>query len=222
MRNNIRYINNPLKLCLEKLLAFILIIGLLPILILCYLLACVSTKSNGIFAQKRIGLMAKEFKCLKFKTMTDINEDNLIRSDVAALHKKRITIAGSLLRKLKLDELPQLFNILFGQMSFVGPRPDVPGYADKLIKQNKLILAINPGVTCFSSLEFRHEEKLLRQNFNPQAYNDNIIWPKKIKLNLLYLSSASLVCDIKIILATLKIIDSRFIKEYEALNKKEI
>ena len=221
MRNNIKYINNPLKLFLEKSLAFVLILGLLPILILCYLLASTSTKSNGIFAQKRIGLMAKEFKCFKFKTMIDMNEDNLIKSDVAALHKKRITNAGSFLRKLKLDELPQLFNILFGQMSFVGPRPDVPGYADKLIKQDKMVLSINPGVTCFSTLEFRHEEKLLRQNFNPQAYNDNIIWPKKVKLNLLYLSSASLVCDIRIILATLKIIDCRFIKEYEALNKKE-
>tara|TARA_B100000242_G_scaffold289934_1_gene260552 strand:+ start:1053 stop:1721 length:669 start_codon:yes stop_codon:yes gene_type:complete len=221
MRNNIKYINNPLKLFLEKSLAFVLILGLLPILILCYLLASTSTKSNGIFAQKRIGLMAKEFKCFKFKTMIDMNEDNLIKSDVAALHKKRITNAGSFLRKLKLDELPQLFNILFGQMSFVGPRPDVPGYADKLIKQDKMVLSINPGVTCFSTLEFRHEEKLLRQNFNPQAYNDNIIWPKKVKLNLLYLSSASLVCDIKIILATLKIIDCKFIKEYEALNKKE-
>lgn len=221
MRNNIKYINNPLKLFLEKSLAFVLILGLLPILILCYLLASTSTKSNGIFAQKRIGLMAKEFKCFKFKTMIDMNEDNLIKSDVAALHKKRITNAGSFLRKLKLDELPQLFNILFGQMSFVGPRPDVPGYADKLIKQDKMVLSINPGVTCFSTLEFRHEEKLLRQNFNPQAYNDNIIWPKKVKLNLLYLSSASLVCDVKIILATLKIIDCKFIKEYEALNKKE-
>jgi len=221
MRNNIKYINNPLKLFLEKSLAFVLILGLLPILILCYLLASTSTKSNGIFAQKRIGLMAKEFKCFKFKTMIDMNEDNLIKSNVAALHKKRITNAGSFLRKLKLDELPQLFNILFGQMSFVGPRPDVPGYADKLIKQDKMVLSINPGVTCFSTLEFRHEEKLLRQNFNPQAYNDNIIWPKKVKLNLLYLSSASLVCDVKIILATLKIIDCKFIKEYEALNKKE-
>ena len=221
MRNNIKYINNPLKLFLEKSLAFVLILGLLPILILCYLLASTSTKSNGIFAQKRIGLMAKEFKCFKFKTMIDMNEDNLIKSDVAALHKKRITNAGSFLRKLKLDELPQLFNILFGQMSFVGPRPDVPGYADKLIKQDKMVLSINPGVTCFSTLEFRHEEKLLRQNFNPQAYNDNIIWPKKVKLNLLYLSSASLVCDVKIILATLKIIDCKFIIEYEALNKKE-
>ena len=84
-----------------------------------------------------------------------------------------------------------------------------------------MVLSINPGVTFFSTLEFRHEEKLLRQNFNPQAYNDNIIWPKKVKLNLLYLSSASLVCDVKIILATLKIIDCKFIKEYEALNKKE-
>ena len=106
-------------------------------------------------------------------------------------------------------------------MSFVGPRPDVPGYADKLKKRDKLILTINPGVTCFSSLEFRHEENLLGQNFNPQAYNDNIIWPKKVKLNLLYLSNASLLCDIKIVLATLKIIDSRFIKKYEAFIKKE-
>ena len=164
--------------------------------------------------------MAREFKCLKFKTMVDIKEDNFTKSDISVLHKKRITKVGSFLRKFKLDELPQLFNILIGQMSFVGPRPDVPGYADRLLKRNKIILNINPGVTCFSTLEFRDEEKLLKKSLNPQVYNDKIIWPKKVKLNLLYLSSASLICDIKIVLATLKIIDRKFINEYAALTKK--
>ena len=115
----------------------------------------------------------------------------------------RVTRIGSLLRKYKLDELPELFNVLSGDMSLVGPRPDVPGYADKLVGQERDILKLRPGITGPASLKYANEEEILAMQENKQAYNDKIIYPDKVKINLDYYQNQSIGLDIKIIFATI-------------------
>ena len=114
----------------------------------------------------------------------------------------RITKFGHFLRKTKLDELPQLWNVLIGQMSFVGPRPDVPGYADQLEGDDKIILSVKPGITGPASLAFKDEEELLAQKDNPKQYNDEVIWPQKVKINKDYIRNYSFKNDIKYIIET--------------------
>lgn len=115
----------------------------------------------------------------------------------------RITLIGKLLRKFKLDELPQLWNVFTGKMSFVGPRPDVPGYADKLEGSDRKILELRPGITGPASIYFRNEEELLAGVENPKEYNDAVIWPRKVQLNLEYLDNWGFWKDIGYILVTL-------------------
>jgi lipopolysaccharide/colanic/teichoic acid biosynthesis glycosyltransferase len=106
------------------------------------------------------------------------------------------------LRKYKLDELPELWNVLIGDMSFVGPRPDVPGYADKLKGKDRDILKLKPGITGPASLKYRNEEELLANVDDPQKYNDEIIYPDKIRINLYYLEHYSFIKDIQMIICT--------------------
>lgn len=115
----------------------------------------------------------------------------------------RVTDFGRLLRRLKLDELPQLFNVLFGTMSLVGPRPDVQGYADKLTGNDRIILSVYPGITGPATLKFKDEENLLAKQENPKNYNDEIIWIEKIKINKNYIENWSLIGDLKYIFKTI-------------------
>ena len=124
-------------------------------------------------------------------------------STVSVAGEARITPLGATLRKYKLDELPELWNVLIGDMSFVGPRPDVPGYADKLQGEDRIILTLRPGITGPATLKYRNEEELLATVDNPQQYNDEVIYPDKVRINRQYAEHISLVTDIKIILATL-------------------
>lgn len=110
---------------------------------------------------------------------------------------------GMFLRKTKLDELPQLMNVIKGDMALVGPRPDIPGYADKLEGTDRIILTVKPGITGLASLKYRNEEQLLAQQSNPQHYNDAIIWPDKVRINKWYVENRTFVMDIKIIFFTL-------------------
>ena len=123
-------------------------------------------------------------------------------SSVSVAGESRITHLGAKLRKYKIDELPELWNVLIGNMSFVGPRPDVPGYADKLEGEDREILKLRPGITGPASLKYRNEEELLAKQANPQAYNDFVIYPDKVRINLFYLKHYSFIMDIKIIIAT--------------------
>ena len=107
------------------------------------------------------------------------------------------------MRKYKLDELPELFNVLIGQMSLVGPRPDVPGYADKLVGVDRDILKLRPGITGPASLKYLNEEEILAKKDNPKLYNDEVIYPDKVKINLDYYNNQSIWIDIKIIFATI-------------------
>lgn len=159
------------------------------IILLCVLLATLDTKSFGIFTQERIGQDGKMFTIFKIKTMND--------------RLKTISMFGKFLRKSKLDELPQLFNIIKGDMSVVGPRPDIPGYYDLLEGENRKILELKPGLTSEASIKYRNEEMLLQSVSNPKQYNDEIIFPDKVKMNLNYYYNHNLLIDLKIILKTI-------------------
>ena len=125
-----------------------------------------------------------------------------VQGTVTSSTDARITGTGKYLRKLKIDELPQLWNVLVGQMSLVGPRPDVPGYADQLQGDDRIVLSIQPGITGPASIAFRKEEELLASVDDPQKYNDEVVWPEKVRLNRRYIEEYSLLGDIKYIFKT--------------------
>ena len=152
----------------------------------------------AIFKQTRIGRRGKPFTIFKFRTMT-VGHGG---SSVSVAGESRITPLGAVLRKYKIDELPELWNVLVGDMSFVGPRPDVPGYADRLQGDDREVLELRPGITGPASLKYRNEEELLAAVDTPQEYNDTVIYPDKVRINRYYLHNYSFVSDIKMILCT--------------------
>jgi lipopolysaccharide/colanic/teichoic acid biosynthesis glycosyltransferase len=152
-----------------------------------------------LFRQKRVGRNGKYFTVIKLRTMDSKSED--LGSITTALDA-RITPVGRIFRKYKIDELPQLWNVFIGKMSFVGPRPDVPGYADRLQGRESSILEIRPGITGPASLYFKNEEELLAAETNPRQYNDTVIWPKKVALNLEYIEKWNFWRDIGYIVIT--------------------
>lgn len=151
------------------------------------------------FRQKRIGQYGKPFTFVKFRTMGMHNETNTITQSTDA----RITPLGAVLRRNKLDELPGLWNVMIGNMSLVGPRPDVKGYADKLTGDAKKILTLKPGITGPATLKYRNEEEILSMQDDPKRYNDEVIWPDKVRINLEYLNDWTLIGDLKIIMFTI-------------------
>jgi lipopolysaccharide/colanic/teichoic acid biosynthesis glycosyltransferase len=173
---------------------------LFPIAVIIALCIRFSSKGPVFFLQKRVGRQGKLFTCIKFRTMYLDSEKH---GSVTTAKDRRITPVGKILRKLKLDELPQLWNVFIGKMSFVGPRPDVPGYADKLQGEAKKILSLRPGITGPATLYFRNEEELLASVPNPKEYNDKVIWPKKVELNLAYLDNWGFWKDIGYIFITI-------------------
>lgn len=186
------------KLLFDYLLAVIIFPVVLPMVIVLMIIATIDTKEFGLFTQKRVGKNANLFSIYKIRTMRGSNE-----SDVTTSHTHSITTLGKFMRKYKLDELPQIFNILLNQMSFVGPRPDVVGYADELKGQDRIILTIKPGITGPAQLAYRDEEKILSQQENPLKYNDEIIWPDKVRINREYITNWTLINDLKYILKTI-------------------
>ena len=174
---------------------------LFPIFVFISLLIKLSSKGPIFFIQKRIGQNGDGFNIIKFRTMYCDYQSN---QTITIYNDKRITRVGLFLRNYKLDELPELINIIKGEMSFVGPRPDVEGYADKLKGEDKLILRLKPGITGPASLKYANEEQILSNVENPQEYNDNVIFPDKVRLNLEYYYNHNLWLDIKIIFATIK------------------
>lgn len=159
----------------------------------------ITSKGPAIYSQRRIGQCGKPFLCYKFRTMY-IGSDRF--GSVTTGTDKRVTPVGRVLRRFKLDELPQLWNVMIGRMSFVGPRPDVPGYADILGGDDRRILELRPGITGPASLCFRNEEEILAKVDNPVKYNDEVIWPAKVKINSEYLKKWSFWKDIGYILVT--------------------
>ena len=151
-----------------------------------------------IFKQKREGQYGRWFTMYKFRSMTVSHSG----SSVSVKGESRITPLGVKLRKYKLDELPELWNVLIGDMSFVGPRPDVPGYADKLEGDDRRMLLLKPGITGPASLKYRNEEELLAEQENPQKYNDEVLFPDKVRINIDYMDHWSFGKDVKIIVYT--------------------
>ena len=188
-----------LKRTFDILLSVFAIFLLFPFFLLVSFLIVIDSGFPIFFLQKRIGKGAKEFNIIKFRTMKTNNENITI----TVSDDSRITRIGKYLRKTKIDELPEILNVLFGQMSFVGPRPDVKGYADKLKGANRKILALRPGITGPASLKYYNEEYILSQKSNPKKYNDEVIFPDKVKINMHYFHNRSFFLDLKIIFATI-------------------
>jgi len=170
------------------------------LMLLAWIVASVETKSNGLFMQERIGKEAKPFFVFKIKTMKKVQG---IDTTITTSHDSRITKSGAFFRKTKIDELPQLFNVFFGTMSFVGPRPDVAGFADMLEGEDRVILSVRPGITGPASLKYRDEEVLLAKQGNAEEYNKNVIWKDKVFINKEYIKHWSLKNDIKYIIRTI-------------------
>ena len=187
------------KWLFDRLVSLIGLLFLWPVFIIVAIL--IKMKMPGgpaLFVQKRVGQHGKLFTMYKFRSMTVGHSG----SSVSVAGESRITPLGAKLRKYKLDELPELWNVLIGDMSFVGPRPDVPGYADQLQGRDRDILKLKPGITGPASLKFRDEEEILAKVDNPQKYNDEVIYPDKIRINLYYLEHYSFIRDIQMIFCT--------------------
>lgn len=159
----------------------------------------ITSGSPIIFSQDRVGKDGKLFRVKKFRTMKVRSE---VDSSITVAGDRRITPIGQYLRKWKLDELPQLWNVLVGEMSLVGPRPDVPNYADKLQGDERQILQLRPGITGPATLAYRDEEEILTKVSDPVKYNDEVIYPDKVKINLEYIKECSFRKDLYYIAKT--------------------
>jgi len=180
-------------------LSFFGIFFLWWLIVLCWALATIDTRQNGLFTQARVGRDGRVFEVFKIRTMRD---SQAIKTTVTRLSDPRITRLGAIFRRLKLDELPQLWNVLRGDMSFVGPRPDVPGFADRLSGEDRYILTLRPGITGPATLAYRNEEEILESQSDPDFYNREVIYPDKVRINLEYIRNWSLAGDIRYIWET--------------------
>lgn len=197
-----------LKRIFDILGATFLIIILSPIMLVTALIIKAESKGDAIFKQLRITAYKKDFYIYKFRTMV-INAESL-GSQVTIKNDSRITNVGAFLRKYRIDEFPQLFNILKGEMSFVGTRPEVPKYVDHYTNEMLATLLLPAGVTSLASVEFKDEEKLLQNATDPDTQYIKEILPQKMQLNLHYLKTFSLRTDINIIFKTIKSIFFKF------------
>jgi lipopolysaccharide/colanic/teichoic acid biosynthesis glycosyltransferase len=188
-----------LKFLFDRIVALIGLLILWPVLLVVAILVKVKMPGGpAFFVQKRVGKGGKLFDCHKFRTMTVKHNG----STVSVAGDSRITPLGAKLRHWKLDELPGLWDVLRGKMSFVGPRPDVPGYADQLQGDDRRILELRPGITGPASLKYRDEEELLAKVEDPQTYNDTVIYPDKVRINLYYMDHYSFIKDLQMIVCT--------------------
>ena len=167
-----------------------------PMLIM-WIIASLETGQNGLFIHERIGQYGKPFKMFKIRTLKG-DYDNPITTE----NTHKITRSGRIFIKFKLDELPQLFNILNGTMSFVGPRPDVAGYADQLEGDDRVILSVKPGITGPAQLKYRSENELLAAAEDPRKLNDEVLWPDKVAINKEYVQNWTFTNDLKILWKT--------------------
>ena len=186
---------------------FGLIFLIIPILIL-IIISSFSFNDFGLYQQRRVGHNSKLFTIYKIKTMRGLgfSKDSklklLDKYGITLKGDNRVTFFGKFLRRFKLDELPQLYNVLIGDMSFVGPRPDIIGYADKLEGKDRIILTVKPGITGPATLAFRNEESLLSKQEDPFTYNNEVLWPQKVAMNVLYVKNWSFKNDLYCIFQT--------------------
>ena len=187
-----------LKWIFDRVMALIGLLFLWPILLVVAVLIKIQMPGPVLFVQQRVGRNGKLFSCHKFRSMT-IGHGG---SSVSVAGEARITPLGAKLRKYKLDELPELWDVFIGTMSFVGPRPDVPGYADKLQGEDRIVLTLRPGITGPATLKYRNEEEMLATVEDPVKYNDEVIYPDKVRINRYYAEHYSFIKDIQMIFCT--------------------
>lgn len=187
-----------LKWIFDRVMALIGLLFLWPILLVVAILIKIQMPGPVLFVQQRVGRNGKLFSCHKFRSMT-VGHGG---SSVSVAGEARITPLGAKLRKYKLDELPELWDVFIGTMSFVGPRPDVPGYADKLQGEDRIILTLRPGITGPATLKYRKEEEMLATVENPVQFNDEVIYPDKVRINRYYAEHYSFIKDIQMIFCT--------------------
>lgn len=171
-----------------------------PVVALLVVAASITSRAPGLYRQTRIGRGGRPYTIFKIRTMTP----SAGGSTVTTADDARITPFGAQLRRFKLDELPQLWNVVAGKMSLVGARPDVPGYADELTGDDRAVLELRPGITGPASLVFRDEEQLLLDAPDPEVFNDTVLWPEKVAINLAYARHATLADDVRLIAMTLR------------------
>ncbi|QNI04714.1 sugar transferase [Halomonas sp. SH5A2] len=188
-----------IKRSFDFLLALLGLLATTWLILLAWMAASLDTRSNGFFVQQRVGKDGHLFRVVKIKTMRPSRE---LSTTVTRSGDPRITPLGRFFRKTKIDELPQLWNVLLGDMSFVGPRPDVPGFADSLVGEERRLLSIRPGITGPATLKYRNEEELLAAAEDPEAYNREVIWPDKVRINLEYIRHWRLGKDLQYIWQT--------------------
>lgn len=176
------------------------LVVLSPVMLVVAVAVRITSPGPALFIQTRVGRHGRLFCCAKFRTMRVGAHGH---GSVTTAGDDRVTASGRFLRRWKLDELPQLWNVLTGRMSFVGPRPDVPGYADQLQGDDRQVLELLPGITGPATLLFREEERLLALARNPKAFNDEVVYPEKLRLNREYMETGSFWRDIGYILATI-------------------
>ena len=189
-----------IKRVFDIVFSFVGLVFFFPLIVLIAYLIKLNSNGPVFFIQPRIGRCGRVFKMIKFRSMK-VTQGSV--STISVKGDLRITKIGAFLRKYKIDELPELFNVLRGDMSVVGPRPDVSGYADKLEGEDMLILELRPGITGPASLKYANEEEILALQEDPVKYNDEVIYPDKVKINLDYYNNYSFWSDIKIIFATI-------------------
>lgn len=187
-----------LKWLFDRTMALIGLLFLWPVLLVVAILIKCQMPGPVLFVQPRVGKDGKLFNCHKFRSMT-VGHGG---SSVSVAGEARITPLGAKLRKYKLDELPELWDVFIGAMSFVGPRPDVPGYADKLQGEDRIVLTLRPGITGPATLKYRNEEELLATVKDPIRYNDEVIYPDKVRINRYYAENYSFLKDIQMIFCT--------------------
>ncbi|WP_179319474.1 sugar transferase [Winogradskyella helgolandensis] len=188
------------QLWVKRIFDVVIVILFLPLFIfpilLFVLVATIDTKKWGVYSQFRVGQHGKLFKIYKIRTLAD-GEHQLGQMDHSA------SSIGKFFRQTKLNELPQLYNVFIGDMSFVGPRPDLQGFADELIGNDRIILEVKPGITGPATLKYRHEERVLERQKNPKHYNRTIIWVDKVKINKKYVQNYSFYLDLRLILKSI-------------------
>lgn len=179
-----------LKRVFDLILSLFALLFLFLVFLLLWIICSIDTKTNGIFTQKRVGQYGKLFKIYKFRTMR--------------VSDQSVTRFGVFLRKFKIDEMPQMWNVVIGNMSIVGPRPDIPGYYDLLEGDERKVLLLKPGITSLASLKYVDEEFVLREQIDPKKFNDEVIFRDKVKMNLDYYRNGNfLIEDLKIISKTI-------------------
>ena len=191
-----------LRAIFDSLVSIVAILVLSPFLILIMIVIALDSRGGVFFKQVRVGKSRKNFNLLKFRTMRPFSEKE--GKITVGNDDPRITRVGAFLRRYKIDELPQLFNVLLGDMHLVGPRPEVPEYVAKYTTEQLRVLSVKPGITDYASLEYFNENELLAQSSNPEETYVNVVMPAKLKMNLEYVDNRSFPLDLKIMVKTIQ------------------